>query len=681
MTLSLNNFKIYIVFINLVILTGCFDKPDKFVAPSWETEMNFSVTEKSFTLLEIVEKDSSFLKSSNNPETLGLLYIGDTQAVSSIRIEDELKIKSFETDFSQKIGPIKNIIIPATDKTDIRVEDWATNVTSGSYQIFPEQEGNVTLPIEGISSIESIQAETGNLRIFVRNNLPVPIELRGITIRNVDDQSVVAKKSDSNPNEWITIPAFLTKDIFFSIENKYITNNLEYVGKIYSHGSSGEEIQVPEEAGTEIIVLFSDLTIGRASALLPEQSFNFNETIVLGDSTKIEEAIINHGKVILTTSNNMGVSLTANITFDNLFDDNGENYTLQIPLNRNQQSYVNEIDLQKWKIATATPGIPTNEISYSVSVNTDSTGEISTISKDDDIAFNLRFEELVFESFTGQLKPTVFNLENTGIKLDYGDINEKFEFQEINFDGAEFKINLNASTDMNLLINGKVEATNGTITNYQSLEDIYIPSVDPVNINISNLINGFSQDLPDSFSIIGTGLLNPNYEVSTINRGDSVYGFIEYEIPLNMGIAGGRYIDTLDIDLGNIDEDDTDNLNYGMVKFIIENTIPIGLSFRAAILDSAYTNVLNLPTPSNKEDSISIPKPMMSQNGELLSSGKNEIELSLEGEEIQKLLNNPYLLIVVNFSTAGNNNIPVKFKTSYGISVKVKAHAEYKVEL
>ena len=132
----------FLIFTIVISLTGCFDEPNEFVGPSWDTKINVPLTKKEFALLEIVEKDSSFLSASQDPSTLGLIYYADTQSIATIRIEDELTIDAFEANFAQTIGPI-NVSVPIPAASEIRVEDWTTDVTSGSYQIFPEQEVNV----------------------------------------------------------------------------------------------------------------------------------------------------------------------------------------------------------------------------------------------------------------------------------------------------------------------------------------------------------------------------------------------------------------------------------------------------------------------------------------------------------------------------------------------------------
>lgn len=672
----------FLIFILSLSATGCFDEPKEFVGPTWDTKINIPLTKKEFALLEIVEKDSSFLSASQDPSTLGLIYFADTQSISTIKIEDELTIDPFETNFSQTIGSIK-VSVPIPAASEIRVEDWTTEVTTGAHQVFPEQEGNVNIEVKGIETVQSIKAESGYLNVFIYNNLPVPIVLRGIEIHNMErvNPQPIVNIPGTNQANWVTIPPNLFWTDTFPVDGKIISNSLEYIGTIWSGGSNGDSVKIPEEAGTTVLALFDSLVISEATAALPEQRFQFSKTLKISDSTKIEEALISNGSALLIANNNMDVSLTASVTFENLFNSFDQPFSLDIPLVRLEKNKIVEIpSFTNWKIASLLPGIPTNEIAYSIKVKTDSTGEVSTIAQDDSISFNLIFDELVFESFKGQLKPTNVKIKESGFKLDYGSFREQFFYQKVNFEDASFNISFNSSASLDLLANGEIFATNGIEFKTKETGDILIPSNGPISIELSDLLNGFTKVLPDSFSLNGGALLNPNYEIGEVKRGDSLFGEINFEIPLNVGISQGVYRDTFDLDIGTIDKDEIDNFNYGSVTFTLKNNVPVGINFTAEVLDSNYLIMLSLPTNYNNLDNVKIPKPSVSDEGDVISAGISVQTLTLIGDDIKTLLNGPLMAIEVNFGTADGDS-PVKFKTSNTISFDVRAEAEYKVEL
>ena len=677
----LRKIRIYVSLMCILYLNACFDKPDEFVAPTWDAEINIPITSKRFDLLEIVEKDSSLLKASEDVETLGLIYFGDSQSITSINIEDDLKISGFNTEFSEQVGQIKvNVPIPAA--SEIRVEDWTTEVVSGSYQVFPEQEGDVSIDIVGVETVESILIDEGDLTVFVVNRLPVEIVLRGMTIRNKHDGSLVAEKSATIVDEWIVIPPLDVDSVSFNIDNKIVTNSLEYQGTIWSGGSGGEEVLIPEEAGTTVLALFRNLVIGSATGQLPSQNFNIDGFFVIDDSTQIEEAIIEEGRAVININNYLDLNVSLSVLFDNLFDENNNQFELNIDLSRREVNRtVNLTSLKDWKIATPTPGIPTNELSYSIVAVTDSTNEISTITKNDSVSFEIVFDELIFNSIRGKLKPTYINLDDSGFKLDYGNIDQQAKFGELNFQDAVIIMNLNSSSDIKIRIDGELKANNGIRTNNKLIEDIIIPSDDPAEIDILELINGFTFQLPDSFSLNANAVLNPFYEIVEIEMQDSIYGNVEFEIPLNVGISEGSFTDTFDVDFGDVDEDDIDRLNYGELTFTITNSVPVSLSVSASVLDHDYIEVLYLPTSYNQIEYIEVPQPEVSEIGETLMVGTKTQTITIFGDDIKQLLNNPYMMMEVKFNTAGENNNPVKFKTTNEISFDIRLSAEYRVEL
>jgi hypothetical protein len=342
------------------------------------------------------------------------------------------------------------------------------------------------------------------------------------------------------------------------------------------------------------------------------------------------------------------------LTFENLFDTNDRPYEIIVYLDRNETNrIINFPSLNGWKIESLIPGTETNKISYSISSVTDSTGHLSTITKDDSVTYDIIFDELLLRSITGTLKPITADLEESGFKLDYGNINEKLNYAEVNFRDASFVLNLHSSSDINLRIDGVLLGDNGISTLTKSIEGILIPSEELVEVDISDLINGFTQVLPDSFSLQGNALLNPFYQSATVERGDSIFGDIEFEIPLDVGIAAGSFRDTFDVDLGDVDEDDIDRINYGEVTFQITNSVPVGLIVTSAILDSNYNEVLNIPTPGNSLDYIEVPNPDVSGNGEILSASSITQTITVIGDDVKRILDNPYMMLVINFNTAG----------------------------
>ena len=669
-----------IILINIYLLSGCFYAPKDFVTPSWDVQLHIPVANKTYTLKEAIDKDTTFVHSYTTAENLGLLYFGDNQPIENITLGDNLSVEPFSASASEVIGPL-TLNFPAIIQTGIRVEDWTTNVTSGSFQVFPEQEGNVTIGFKGYNKIKSATFDRGTLNITVINILPVSITLRGLEIRNVADQSIIADTSNA-VRDWIKIPAFSQKELHFNVSGKTVLDSIEYHGTIYSPGSNGQKVQVPVEAGTQVFAVFSNLIVSQATAIIPEQKINFKNSLVLDDSTKLKSAEIFDGNASIVVTNDIDVDLNADITFDNLLDAGDNPYKLSVLFRGGEKTKSVQIpSLKGWKIVTAdSSGNPSNKMNYSVDVTTVSSDVPVTISKNESIALQVNFSKLYFQSISGQLKPTRFAFQPTKFMLDLGDFNNKFKFGSINFNSADLTLNLMSSANLDVEVNGKIIGTNGLQNSELLLQNVLLPSTQPVKLNLASLLNGFSDKLPDQFKVEGTSFVNPNYKIGSVTRDDSVYGSVDFEIPLDVGISGGEIVDTVEIDFGSIDQNDIDKVNYGKVTFTFQNEIPVSISFQGKVLDDNFNPVLNLPPSHNSISALTIPAPTVDQNGNVQNAGETTEQIELKGDDIQKFLNNPYLLIDFKFQTSGGNTQPVKFNINNKISFRIKAEAGYKLE-
>ncbi|PID62652.1 MAG: hypothetical protein CR986_00830 [Ignavibacteriae bacterium] len=661
----------------LILLGGCFDPPDDFVAPTWDTKINIPVTSQNFSLMELIEKDSTIFRASDDPKNMGLIYVGDTQKVSTVTVAEQLKISGFHASTTQKIGALK-ITAPPPVTAAITMSNLGISSASGQTAPFPEFSQTIDIPIEGVATVQSAKMESGNLKLSITNSLPVEIQLKGINLVNTNDNSVVAQRLAPDV---VTISPLEEETVNFDLTNKTITNSLKYIGEIYSPGSGTTFVEIPSNDVITLNAAFENLVISEVTAQLPTQKFNFNKTFALTDSTKITEASIISGRAEITINNNMDIELNASIVFENLVNSTGESYKLDIHVERNEQNKVISLDdLPAWKVVSKTSE-PTDSLKYSVSVFSDSTGQASTITKDDEIGFAISFSDLTFKSFTGLLKPLKIKLNKEGFGIDYGHIMDNLEIGEVVFKDCKFKINFNSTAKVPVFVSGNLYATNGITSNTMHINEIDISESGPNYIDVTELINGFSNELPDSFAIEGEAKINPNYEIVSVSGNDSIYGDVEFEIPLNIGIPQGTFKDTFNIDIGNINEEKIDNFNYGEINIEIENRLPIGVTVTATIIDSLNRPILDLPTDYNEIDCLEIPKPEVNLEGEVISSSKLTQSLVVKGEDIKKFLKNPNMIVNIAFSTAGNNGAPVKFKTSNNIIMKVRANAEYKVDL
>ena len=74
----------------LIFLYGCFEKPSEPVLPTWDVDLTVPILEKTFTLGELVEKDTTYFKIGSNNQ----IYYSTTSELEATTVGDNLKILS-----------------------------------------------------------------------------------------------------------------------------------------------------------------------------------------------------------------------------------------------------------------------------------------------------------------------------------------------------------------------------------------------------------------------------------------------------------------------------------------------------------------------------------------------------------------------------------------------------------
>ena len=100
------------------------------------------------------------------------------------------------------------------------------------------------------------------------------------------------------------------------------------------------------------------------------------------------------------------------------------------------------------------------------------------------------------------------------------------------------------------------------------------------------MMSGFSTNLPHKFVFSGEAVVNPGYSSGSISKTDSINGFIEYEMPMDLGISNGEFNEEIELDFDDMDKEGISKLNYGRVHFEINNEIPLNVSLSGVIIRS-----------------------------------------------------------------------------------------------
>jgi len=671
-----------IITISIIFISSCIEPPDQFISPTYDIDLNFPVTDSLFTIDDFLGDDSNFV-ASTDPNKLGLLYYIKTNNIESFYVEDNLRFSGIEASSSTTIGSIKIKDTPYIE-ANIALSDIAP-ISEGSDVIFPPLSSPVNTEFGQINDFVSADFESGNIELTVKNNLPVPIEFKDIKIKNSIDDSIVA---EFPPSSVVVVLPFDSSQVLLPIADKHITDRLKVEGNIYTEGSNGQIVTVPIGAGITVSLRFTDFVLDRVTAALPAQEeIEMDSSIVINDSTKLELAIFDNGGVTFVINNFIDLDINVWFQIYNLKKPDGSPYTETFVVERNSTNQTFHIEsLKGWKIESDNPGELLEELKYVIKISSEETEDQRTISQRDsvNVSFNLSDAELSYAK--GQIKPITFEIPESELLIDLGDIEDKISYDSLFINDPALKLKINSSINFDVLLNGKIIGISDKITRelpiLMELPSLVNAEFDLRDQGMKEFINSFTTAgaIPTKFIFSGNGIVNPHYTIGSVSKTDSVFGTTNFELPFDLGIVGGSFSDTVHINELNLSEDEIESINSIFLTVETNNKIPVNLIMNGSVIDIDGNSLMKIPPSYNLVDYLVIEAPEVDGNGEVVSSIPYKQEIELRSAEAQEFIRNPNIVLSLMFGTPPLNSLEiVKFKTTDNINFKVYGKINYRV--
>lgn len=687
------------IFLSLIYLSSCVDFPSGFEGPVFDTELNLPVTNRSYSLEELLDKDSSL----TSRESDNVLVYSSSQDIDAVMVNDNAKLDDFSSDISSEIGEIK-IDDVQPDSTEVLVGAfWDYDTISG---LFPRQTINPQLNFPPVNAFEEATLKTGILRVVFKNTLPLVTYMEEFALFNTGNPTAVFDTSFGFREAGFQIPADSEVSVDFNLAGVTMSSDLSYDATFYSPGSA-TPVDVTNDEGTVVVYNFVNNTLVIESALaeIPEQddivtanNFRLGDEDGLGRTDKISEAEFKSGSMTMFITNHFNVDLNLDITIKNLINPaTGVAYHRNLNLNANQtgEGLGSIADLNGWKIISLTPGTPTDSIEYEIVAKVGETSSPVRITEGDSIAVDLDFTNVVMRSASGQLKPFDFTMDATEFDLDYGDLNDKFTYNGANFNSPVVNLNLENSAGFGFLLNGKLVGENkGGDTSYVDLTNIQInsdgTSIVPLDDEFKSLLSSFSGTLPDNFRLNGTITVNNDYNDGSVYDTDSISGTVAFDMPLDVGFSGGQIIDTVELDFGDVDTAELDNVNEGTIFMELVNGTGADIKFFGEVLDVNGNFIINLPPnpvndgSGNMNDTLTVPAATVDGNGNVTAPTTVTRQMNATGDQISDIIDGENIRVIIKMVTAGaagSNPNPIKFKTTDEFRFRVWAKANLRIDL
>ena len=660
----------------MLVKLGCVDVPKDLVMPKWDVDLTVPIKSSTYTLMDAVKKDTSKLKYYRDQTNYGLLYYSDARRINSVTVGDNLNVSSFSTGASVAIGSIQ---ISSPQPVNLTVYPSDLGLPDGTYPFHSISNQSISKSFEISQEFSSVTVNTGTLDLKVANSFPVAIVLNRIVIKNQDNSILI----DDQPQ--YSIPSPGSKDFLYSINGKTVSGTLKIELTMSSPGSGSNPVVINSGTNLAFSAQVQNFTFSKVTAKINQNSFNINDSFVFDDSTFVQSAVIDRGSLSITANNNIDLDLTATLTVPSLKTPSGAPFTQVINLARKEQNKVIQLqNLSGYTLADPS-GALTNSIQYSISVSTSGSTDFRTINSTDNVSASINISNLYFRSFTGKIKPTALTINDTSIDLNLGEIEDKLLVNQIDFENPSISLRLSKSTNVPVSFSGQLTGKSSTTTAQLNIPVSTLGAGETVitlnSSQVRNFIKSFSGKLPTTILVKGQGVVNPTYTTATIASADSVYGTAQIEFPMKVSITGGSIKDSSNVDLSDNDRTEMKKVNGGSLVLEIQNGIAFDASVSARLYDASNNFLTNLPpahAPNNTL--IHVQAATVNAQGQVTAPAVTKITFAINKDDVDRISQSSYIKTEVSFYTAGNNGVPVAFKTSDAITIKAYGTLNYTVE-
>lgn len=627
-------------------IVGCSKyKVASFVMPSWDTQFSAPLFNRTYTLQEILHKDSvivsggdtTFLESSGSS---GMFQLFKSQPVNDVTIGDNLKINGLNPTYVSQSPSDFALDSPPTIHYVETPAGLPSKGTTAPVPPIPATSADLS-PDSPFQNFTSATISSGDLQVTIHNGYPATMNFPdSLRVRNSSGAELfpVVIPGDS-------VPANGTVVVTQPLDGKTLPNNPNL---FFTYSSPGSPTSQTYESDTLIGFSFDLLNIKVSSAnakIPPQPPVIRNKGMHLTDSNMVQSASLDSGFMSITVTNQFPFSAPIHLVISSLRDQTGNPLTLDFTLDSAGtagSTHKEDVPLQGYNLEMADAnGNPTDTVRYTVTAEIPgSGGQFVDISTSDSVKSSFTISQLKFSAFKGvvHLSNPIKILPDTQT-VSLGDFRDKFSGTITYSDSTKLVMDLQKTGGYPWLVEIKFIPSSSTlnlppvdsavVTGMVYPNQINIIRVGPALVSALNNYSSLRQVVPDRFVISGHVIVNPTYVEGTIQKGDVMTGTAALTMPLDLGLKNAVYIDTTKTPV--INDSSTaakmENVDSGRVVFEINNGLPLRLAFITQLIDTTTGQVVGtlpadsiiIPAATEFNSDGSVKYPVFSKNQVIIS--------------------------------------------------------------
>jgi hypothetical protein len=654
----------------------CIDKPMDPVMPRWDIDLSAPVTDKTYSLSEIVDRSPDVLQVAAGST---LLQLKTSVKAQPTYVGDRIALDPISTAFSSQVGAFS--INSASFSLPITIP----GLTAGQTQIIPPIPARDVPAANGnVPYVQSAVLQSGTVTLTIENHMPVPMRIESLiivaneaggTIGQFDFGTTVIASGSSR-----SVSANLAG---VTVRQRVLVQNI----RVSSPGSGTSVVTIPNPMLVAVITSTNLVATSATVSNVDAQHTQVTRSIPLNSETLIKDVWINRGTLNLHVVSDVALQSTLRFRLLEVLTQSGAVYERVINLGARGSQDVS-IDLSRCRIHGPANGFVRSLTADVIADVPGSSGSYVTISSTDQFSASVSSSVVVADSAIAVLKPTVIAIDQN-VALSLGDITKKFK-GSLDIPNASLQFTPQTSMNVPMQLDLRLESKggNGSTVTLQvpvTKGNAGLGTIDFAPGDVGTFLSRVSGNIPDSLRVVGNVILNPDYDTTmttNIGRNGSFAGEVAFSVPMSLRIVGGCFADTVVMgDTTNdgktdqiIDPDVMKDVNLGRMHLEIDNGLPLGVKVKVVLLDNAHNPVLTIP--QGEGDSLEIAAGLV-VNGDVQSAAHSSRVIELRGTELTQFNNAAYVRMNVSTSTPGAT--AVNFHTTDNVRVRVWSEFSYRV--
>ena len=654
----------------------CINKPMEPVMPNWDVDLAAPVANRTYTLGELVEKDTTLLTVS--PGGTQLMLKTSVKSDPTL-VGDRISLDGFNTSFSSTLGSF------SVEGGQMRLNVSIPGFVSGQQTIIPPIPATDIPAASGdLPVIESVFLESGTVSLRIQNRMPVAMRIESpIVARNEGGAAIATFDFGTS-----LIASGDSRTATTSVAGKAVQKRIRLESiRISSPGSGLSSVTIPDTMLLAEITPASLVATSATVTNLAPQHLSVSQEVPLTGESLVRDVWINRGTLSMRFVSSVDLQTSLRLRLPELLRPNGSAFD-QVLIIAPRDSTLLNVDLARYRLHSQTGGFLRSLRAECTADIAPASGSAVTVRSTDNISARITSTQVVADSAVAAIQPTVIAIDET-IGLDLGEISSKFR-GKINIPAATMVFTPRTSINVPMELNLRFEArdTKGAVSSLEVPVTKGTLGASPITFaagDVGAFMSSLTGMLPDSLRVVGSIVINPDYDTTVataIGRNCAFAADVDVAVPMSLSITGGAFSDTLVLGDttgdGNadkrMDEKTLAEMNSGQLHVEIDNGTPLALKVKFGLMDRLRKTLLLVP--QTEGDSIAINGGVV-MNGDVYASSRSTFTINLSNIDIRQF--NVADLVKVDLALGTSGTSAVNFRTTDKVHVRVWTQFSYRV--